>query len=105
MRALSAVLTELIVFADSVVTRPQSHHGNSEQFAALASEVRHAAALPAESVRTTQAAMVIVIAIEEFRQSGEEPGSRWLMLVGATLPLLRSEAWLALNNEKEARPG
>ena len=105
MRALSNVLNDLIGFAESAVTRPNSDHGYTEQFAALAAEVRYADALPAENIRTTRAAMVIVIAIEEFWRGGREPGSRWLMLVGATLPMLRAEAWIAINNEKEARPG
>lgn len=104
MRALSAVLTDLIGFAEGVVARPRSDHGYADHFAALAGEVRHADALPAENIRTTRAAMVIVIAIEEFRRDAE-PGSRWLMLVGTALPLLRSEAWIAMNNEKQARPG
>jgi hypothetical protein len=105
MRALSATLYDLIGFAQSVVTQPRMEHGYADLFWTLASEVRRHDALPAEGIRTTRAAMVVVIAIEEFKNSGEEPGSRWLMLVGATLPLLRSEAWLAMNNEKEARPG
>lgn len=105
MRPLSATLNEMIVFTEGVVTRPRADRDYEGYFATLAGEVRRADALPAESIRTTRAAMVTVIAIEEFRQSGEEPGSRWLMLLGATLPLLRSEAWLAMNNEKEARPG
>jgi hypothetical protein len=105
MRALSATLTDLIEFAEGVVTRPRSNHEYAGAFVVLASEVRYADTLPAEGVRTTRAAMVMVIAIEEFRQSGQEAGSRWLMLAGATLPLLRGEAWLAMNNEKEARPG
>lgn len=105
MRALSAVLSDLIVFAEGVITRPNGNHPYTECFDAIASEIRHADALPAESVRTTRAAMVTVIAIEEFRRDGGEPGSRWLMLAGAALPMLRTEAWLALKNEKEARAG
>jgi hypothetical protein len=105
MKPLSATLNELIVFAEGVVTRPRADRDYAGYFAALANEVTRVDAQPAESIRTTRAAMVVVIAIEEFRQAGEEPGSRWLMLVGAALPLLRSEAWLAMNNEKEARPG
>lgn len=104
MRALSAVLYDLIGVAEEVVTRPRLVD-QSFKFSALGSEVRYADALPAEGVRTTRAAMVMVIALEEFRNGDREPGSPWLMMAGATLPLLRGEAWAATKNEKEARAG
>lgn len=103
-RPLSEILTSLIGISEDFVTRPatvMTRYGNG--LAALAAEVRHADALPAEGVRTTRAALVMVIALEEFCAGDHSPGSPWLMLAGTTLPLLRVEAWLALRQEKEAR--
>ena len=60
-------------------------------------------ARPAEGIRTTRAAVIMVIAIEEFCAGDREPTSQWLGLAGTTLPLLRAEAWRARRNEQEAR--
>jgi hypothetical protein len=103
MRPLFTVLSELIVLAEHVVTRPA--HGAAPQLGRLADEVRRADARPAEGVRTTRAALVMVIALEEFvgGDRGAEPTARWLMIAGAMLPLLRGDAYAALCNEREAR--
>jgi hypothetical protein len=103
MRRLFTVLSELIVFAEHIVTRPA--HGATPHFGRLADEVRQADARPADGVRTTRAALVMVIALEEFvgGDRGAEPTARWLMIAGAMLPLLRDEAYAALCNERDAR--
>lgn len=101
IRPLSQTLTALIAIAESLVTRSRySSLMASDQFVVVASEVYEADKRPAEGQRTTNAAMVMVIAIQAFRATEEEPGSPWLMLIGATLPLLRTDAWLAFNQEK-----
>lgn len=106
IRPLSQTLTELIAVAADVITRrgmTLSGAGLGDQFVQLSQEVRQAEARPAESLRTTRAAMIMVFALEEFGAGPRDPGSPWLMLAGTTLPLLRVDAWLAMNNEREAR--
>jgi hypothetical protein len=108
MRPLSETLGDLIVLAEQTVTKPSRYlrPADVEAFAAIAVEVREAEARPAEDVRTTRAAVMMVNAIEEFLASGqgsENLSNPWLMLAGATLPLLRVDAWRAFNNEKQAR--
>ena len=69
MRPLSEILVDLIGFAEEVITRPAMHHYGfaiDTRFAALAAEVRHADARPAEGVRTTRAAVVMVTVLEQF---------------------------------------
>jgi hypothetical protein len=106
--ALSETLTLLIGYAEETITRPARQARSfgfteEERFAVLANEVRCADARPAEGVRTTRAAMIMVFAIEEFLAGDREATSQWLGLAGATLPLLRAEAWRARRNEQEAR--
>lgn len=105
MRPLSQTLNDLITVASEIVTRPRSGTGINAggHFDMLAAEVRQAENSPAEAVRTTRAAMIMVFALEEFRDGEQEAGSPWLMMAGTALPLLRVEAWVALNNEKQAR--
>ncbi len=108
MRELSKTLTELIDVANHVVTRHGLRLGGdivSDKFGTLAAEVREADARPAEAVRTTRAAMMMVFCLEGFRETGgaaRDLENQWLMLAGAVLPLLRVEAWMAFNNEKNA---
>jgi hypothetical protein len=103
IRPLFSVLSDLIVLAEGVITRPQSVSAVTNRFAMVAAEVRRADAAPAEDVRTTRAAAVMVIAIEEFLgdQDGGGVASPWLMIVGAMLPMLRSEAYTALRQQRE----
>ncbi len=106
MRPLSQTLTDLITYSSNVITRSGmtlAGEGGGDLFANLAAEVRHAEARPAEGIRTTRAAVVMINALEGFRETGGERGSPWLMLAGTTLPMLRVEAWIAFNNEKAAR--
>lgn len=112
MRPLSSTLNDLIGFAEETVTKPNRYVAGptlDSRFAGIADEVRAAAARPAENIRTTRAAVMMVNALEGFYEAGNEPdGSAhtqnpWLMLAGATLPLLRVDAWRAFNNEKQAR--
>lgn len=107
MRPLSEILTDLIGFTEETITRPNKHFGFTveDRFIELAREVSYADALPAEGVRTTRAALVMVIVLEEFFSGDREPTSRLLMLAGASLPWLRGEAWAAHRNEKEAMAG
>ncbi len=106
MRPLSQVLTDLVAFAEETVTKPNRYSGSAlaARFGGLAVEVREADARPAEAVRTTRAAMAMVYVLEGFYAcnagSQETP---WLMLIGAALPVLRDDAWIAFNNEKAAR--
>ncbi len=108
-RPLSATLTDLIGFAEQTVVKPTRYLSVSASawaFAAIAAEVREAEARPAEDIRTTAAAMIMVLALEEFYTSGvssENLSNPWLMIAGAALPLLRVDAWRAFNNEKQAR--
>ncbi len=109
-RPLSTTLTDLIGFAEQTVTKPTRYGATDTawKFAAIAAEVREAEARPAENIRTTTAAMIMVMALEEFHAAGatsENLSNPWLMLAGATLPLLRVDAWRAFNNEKQARVG
>ncbi len=108
MRPLSETLLDLIGFAEESVTRPRRYSGHALQarFAGIAAEVRDAVARPAEHERTTTAALIMVHALEEFYAAGdvsENFSNPWLMIAGATLPLLRLDAWRALNNEKAER--
>lgn len=105
MRALSETLTDLIVLAEDTIARPMKHYGFAvdERFTIVSQEIRRADGLPAEGIRTTRAAMIMVTALDEFIASDRESTSPWLMLAGTALPLLRAEAWRARRNEQEAR--
>lgn len=106
MRHLSETLTDLIGFAEEVVGKPAKFKTYliDTRFSTIAAEIRHAEALPAESIRTTGAGMIMIVAIDEFLASDDrEATSPWLGVAGITLPLLRAQAWRALKNEMEAR--
>ncbi len=107
MRPLSETLTLLIAIAEEIITRPAMTYSfvNDGRFGGIAAEIRKADVTPAEGIRTTRAALVMVILLEEFLASAREPTSQHLSLAGATLPWLRGEAWQARRNEKEARSG
>jgi hypothetical protein len=102
MKRTSEYLSILIATAEDLIRRPQLPSSLPATFAHLASEIRRIDAQPAEDVRVTAAALVMIIAIEKFYEGPHEKTSPWLMLAGATLPLLRTEAWLALNAERGA---
>ncbi|WP_296741377.1 hypothetical protein [Mesorhizobium sp.] len=92
------------MFAEEVVARPLlDSRFVGDRFAMLASEIRCADARPAEGVRATSAALVMITAINEFRHAPRERSSAWLMLIGAALPLLRQETFEAMNDERERR--
>jgi hypothetical protein len=108
MHPLSETLILLIGFAEELITRPARLYGDAGldqrfNFSSIAALIRKADAAPAESIRTTSAAMIMVFAIEEFFAGDREPTSQWLGVAGVTLPLLRAEAWRAKLNEMEAR--
>jgi hypothetical protein len=97
---LSFVLTDLIAFTEEVLRGPQMHPKAPQSFAELAAEIAARHAQPAEGVRATRAGVIMVTALDGFFADQDDS---WLMLAGATLPLLRREAWTALVGEREAR--
>lgn len=104
MRPLSQTLTELIGFTEEVVTKPARYHGipGVTGLLDLAREIRDADRRPAEGFRTTASGLAIVACLEAFFAGAMDPGSRWLSAIGALLPILRTEAWQALRNERDA---
>ena len=106
MRPISETLKILIATVEDVVRLPQKAQSlRQSAFPELAAEIRRLDRLPAEGVRTTAAAVVMVTCLEQLADGLNEKGSPWLMLAGAALPLLRAEAWSALNNERELSRG
>lgn len=107
MRTLADTLLDLIGFAEEVITKPAKYFGPAMddrlRFNSLAAEIRQADTRPAEGIRTTRAALVMVIVLEEFFAGDREPTSHFLAHAGVTLPWLRGEAWQARRNEKEQR--
>jgi hypothetical protein len=102
MKRLSECLASLIVIAEEVMRRPARQTVTlwPPGFAYVADEIRRVHALPAEATRTTRAGIVMCEAIEGFAADGRDD---WQMLIGATLPILRREAYVAFLNEKELR--
>ncbi len=103
MRTLSDTLNELIVLAEEAITRPQALRTPHfmQRVGRVAQEVRRADAQPAEGVRTTNAAMIAVIAMEA---GGADPApTPWRMIIGASLDLLRADAYQQLVNQREAQ--
>lgn len=104
MKPLSQVLSNLIVLAEDIVTRPQmvDRADVGDRLHGIAAEVRHADARPAENIRTTRVALVMVIAIEEQRSAAlDGKGSPcWEMIVAAMLPMLRQDSYIAFRNER-----
>lgn len=100
MKPLSDILTTLIDVAETIIRRPaqQTVTALPPGYEALAAEVRRAHDRPAEATRTTRAGIVMCEAIEGFAAEGDD---HWQMLIGAALPLLRREAFLAFRNERE----
>jgi hypothetical protein len=96
MRSLSQTLTALIGIAEDMMTRPIRPLPPS--YGGIAAEVRRAHGLPAELTRTTRAGVVMCEALEA---SFGVDRDRWQMLIGATLPLLRDEAFQAFRNERQ----
>jgi hypothetical protein len=102
MKRLSECLESLIVIAEVVMRRParQTVTPWPPGFAYVADEIRRVHALPAETTRTTRAGIVMCEAIEGFAADGRDD---WQMLIGATLPILRREAYIAFCDERELR--
>jgi len=100
-RPIYTTLSNLIVLAEETVTRPQfDRFAFHQRVVDLASEVRSADARPAENDRVTQAAMVMIICLEQIRNLDIPFARPWVMLAGATLPLLREDAFTALEQER-----
>lgn len=93
--------SNLIVLAEETVTRPNFDRvAFRQRVSALAVEVRAADARPAEDERVTQAAMVMIISLEQIRDEADRTSSPWSMIAGAMLPLLRADAYTALEQER-----
>lgn len=105
MRPISETLKILIATAEDLVLRPSKGPALMQTtFPEIAAEIRRLDLQPAEGVRTTASAMVMIISLEQFATgASHDRGSPWLMLAGATLPILRAEAYVAMINEREAR--
>jgi hypothetical protein len=104
MKSLSEHLTILAATAEDIMRRPAHEIPTAlpPAFAELACEIRAADGRPAEGIRTTRAGVIMVTAIEAF--FAERDGvHHWQMLIGATLPILKREAWQAFSNERAAR--
>jgi hypothetical protein len=104
MKRLSQYLTDLIILIEDIVRQPATPMPAS--FAALATEIRRAHALPAEGIRCTHSAAAATELIEGLyyvSRADAQTRAPWLMLIGAALPLLRAEAYQAFCNEREAR--
>lgn len=100
-RPLYTTLSNLIVLAEETVTRPNFDRvAFRSRVSDLATEVRAADARPAEDERVTQAAMVMIISLEQIRDEADRTSSPWSMIAGAMLPLLRADAYTALEQER-----
>lgn len=103
MMHLSEQLIVLIATAEDIMRRPvhQLPQRLPETFSELAAEIRRIDGLPSEGVRATRAGVIMCTAIEAF--FAEANGlHHWQMLIGATLPLLKRDAFQAFTDEKEA---
>lgn len=104
IRPLYTTLSSLVVLAEEVITRPRFDRITfGDRLSDLAVEVRSADARPAEDVRTTQAAMVMVVCLEEIRDRDEDAAVHWRMLAGATLPMLRGDAFREFRQQRERK--
>ena len=105
MRPISETLKILIATAEDLVLRPQKGPALMQTtFPELAAEIRKLDLQPAEGVRTTAAAIVMITALEQFAIGhAHDKGSPWLMIAGATLPILRTEAYVAMMSERAAQ--
>src|SRR5579863_635832 len=100
MRPLSQALTDLIKCAEDIVLRPVILAAYPPpKFFDLASEIDLADQRPAEDIRTTRAAMAMIPAIENF-YADSKGDHQWQMVIGSILPLLRRDAYQALQNER-----
>lgn len=103
MRPLSEALTVLSETAVDIIRRPARLPPLlPAAFEALAREIKHADAMPAEFERTTRAAAIMVDAIIAFYAEPKRD-HYWQGVVGHMLPMVRMEAFEALQNEREAR--
>lgn len=110
MKRLSELMRQLVAVVEEAVTRPVARVESITRadFAELAAEIRRIHALPAEHVRCSHAAIAVLELIEGYERvkpTDQANGMPWLMLIGATLPLLRAEAWRQLCAEREMPRG
>ncbi len=106
-KPVSGILSNLIVLAEEIVTRPSivlTSPRTQERVALLSVDVREADAQMYEGEPTTSSGVVMIMALEQYLiHEGKGLAPMWLALAGAALPLLREEAFKALTNEREAR--
>jgi len=100
MRRQSQILADLIALAAHVVTRPRTNE--IDKLPQLAAEIRYADNQPAENIRTTSAAVAMVIALEGARYFAARE-ALWLAAVGVLLPIVREDLYQAIQNERESR--
>lgn len=111
MRPLSHVLQDLLIVAEAVVARPVGHgmvlRERVERFAQLAAEVRRHDALPAEEARATCGGVGLALSIEQHWRAVEARNellaTLWLAGVGVLMPIVRTEAFIAMTNERGVR--
>ena len=106
-KPLSGILSNLIVLAEEIITRPQrmNHQGTPTQdkVARLGVEIREADQQIYEGEPATAAGVVMITCIEQaILHQGKPIALHWLAVAGATLPLLREESFIAFRNEREA---
>lgn len=110
MRLQSAILSDLIVQAEAIVTRPPVMLPLKvlEGLAAVGAELRAADRRPAEAERVTTWALVLLTALEQWTsaqrcRAGGEVATMSLMVAGVALPLVRRDVGIAISNEREVR--
>lgn len=106
-KPISGILSSLIVVAEEIITRPSivlQSPRTQERVALLSVDVREADDQLYEGEPTTSSGLVMITALEQYLiHQGKGLAGMWLVLAGAALPLLREEAFKALENEREAR--
>jgi hypothetical protein len=105
-KPVSAILSNLIVLAEEFVVKPRIVLGSAalhQRLMSIGEDVRAADARLQEGGPTTAAGMVMVSALEQYLQADEPLRGMWLIVAGALLPLLRTETFKAITNERTAR--
>jgi len=108
MRALSAVLNDVIALGEMVVAKPLAmvSPARADSHTALSEEMQRHDSAPAEFVRSTRGGIALLSAVEEhwcaLGARDERAAAMWLMLAGATLPIVRHELGITIKNEREA---
>lgn len=105
-KPISGILSNLMVIAEEVIMKPAVARHSQEfrrRLSDLAGDVREADGRLQEGGPVTSSAMVMVTVLERYMVDDDHLASMWLVLAGATLPLLRAETYTSFKNEREAR--